>query len=442
MKDLQDIMNKIEAFGFSIFRVGGCVRDILLSRESHDIDLATNATPDQLSSLFHTVDVGGKKFGITVVPTEKDSFEIATFRKDVSSSKNHRHPDAVEFSNIENDAFRRDLTINALFQDSVGNIVDPTKKGIKDVESKLIRFCTEKDDEVQGSIDRINEDPLRVLRAFRFLATLDGFNLSQSAFTALEIVSQNVDIFCDISNERIGQELKKLILGSQAGKALDLMNKLGFLKMILPEVARLQFVPQNIDWHKEGNAFVHTLLVVDACERDTTARMACLLHDIGKTATLAFKNGQPTNHGHDILGAQMAEIICRRLKFSAKETEPITEAIRLHMKIKDVASLKKLDAWTILQSKFIKTILSVAVADEKGKITDKKFTTLNDQLSLPEIAFMLNNRIPEPLVTGKDLINLGLKPDPTFKRKLNVAFRNQVNKNWTKAMLLNQIVGW
>jgi tRNA nucleotidyltransferase/poly(A) polymerase len=440
MKNLQELNTEFKNNNFQLYKVGGCVRDKLLNRENHDIDLVTNATPEQLSKIFHTVDIGGKKFGITIIPTDEESFEVATFRED-SIATDHRHPDFIKFSTIEKDAFRRDFTMNALYEDMNGKILDPTGHGLIDIKNNTINFCSE-DNSCQGAMNRINEDHLRILRAFRFMAIL-GFNFSDSTEMSLEVSAMNPHIFDDISKERISQELKKLIIGKNVVKTILLMQKMGYLKLILPQVSSLELCQQSKDYHKEGNVFIHSMLVLANCNGDYLDKIACILHDIGKPATFTKnKHGAIINPNHENIGADMSEKILSDLKFSKEESDIICATIRYHMTIKDIGKLKKSVAWPILQNKYFSHIYNVALADEKGKITDKKFTTLDEQLKRPEIEYMLNTKMPEPLITGEDLIAMGRKPDKSFKRLLATAYSVQLNHNWTKEQIIRQMKGW
>ena len=442
MKEMK-IMTTIVEKGFQCFKVGGCVRDKLLGIEPHDIDLVTDATPEQLEQLFHTVDVGGRQFGVTVVVIEGETFEVATFREDIGSSDN-RHPNAVKFSSIEKDAFRRDFTINALYEDINGHVFDPTGNGLIDMENKRILFCTEKDDESKGAIERIKEDRLRILRAFRFVSTLPNFSMSIYTLLAINEVMKKGNMLSGISQERIGIELKKIMSGKQAHSTLNLMKNMRILDTLLPEIAILDTVHQPFKWHNEGNVWEHTLLTIDNCEsEDPIVKFACLLHDVGKTDTLTYKdNGEPTFINHDVVGADIAEKICKRLKFSNKDTMRIKAMVLYHMEIKHIDTMKVHKAWALLQREDIKDIMLVSLADSDAAISTIWKKPLQEVFSKRDILFMLNTPMPKPLVTGKDLISIGMKPNITFTKKLGTAYKVQLNCGWNKETIMKQIKSW
>ncbi|MDR0920573.1 MAG: CCA tRNA nucleotidyltransferase [Oscillospiraceae bacterium] len=284
------ICHMLSGSGYEAYEVGGCVRDSWLEKTPKDYDITTNATPDQIKEVFEQfqcLDIGAA-FGIITVMVEGEPFEIATFREDSKSSDN-RHPDEVKFaSDITADLSRRDFTMNAIaWNIAKAEYVDPFG-GIDDIINKKIKF-------VGDPAERIKEDHLRVLRAYRFVSQL-GFDLEQHTRTALMLETRRTNILEGVSQERITAEMNKILVGKNCFHALFLMAVDGILWEIIPEL-KDQLSPHNNKWHLEsidqfGNSiFTHTLLVVDSASKSlhtihpdhqVNFMWAALLHDISK----------------------------------------------------------------------------------------------------------------------------------------------------------------
>ncbi|MGB9602837.1 MAG: CCA tRNA nucleotidyltransferase, partial [Limisphaerales bacterium] len=195
-----EIVNRLKQAGFTAYWVGGCVRDMLLGKQPHDYDIATNATPDLVEQLFEKTIPVGKQFGVMLVVVDGDSFQVATFRSE-TDYKDGRHPQRVAFCDPAEDARRRDFTINGLFYDPLKNEVIDYVNGKMDIERRLIRAIGCPD-------ERFNEDYLRMLRAVRFAAQL-GFEIEAATFAAIQKNAEKIKL---ISPERIRDELLKLFL--------------------------------------------------------------------------------------------------------------------------------------------------------------------------------------------------------------------------------------
>lgn len=220
---------------------GGCVRDMLLGQEPKDIDIATSATPDQVESLFKKTIPVGKQFGIIVVLMDGEEFEVASFRND-GNYTDGRRPDSITFSTPEEDASRRDLTINGLFFNPLTNEVIDFVGGIKDIEERKICF-------IGNAQERIEEDRLRIIRAVRFTARL-GFSMEENTFDAIKANAHRIN---DVSVERIKDELDKMMSMDKPSVAFELLHKTGILKHVLPEVDCLWDCEQSKKWHMEGS---------------------------------------------------------------------------------------------------------------------------------------------------------------------------------------------
>lgn len=416
------IVKTLQNAGHQAVFAGGCVRDKLLGVESKDIDIATSATPDQVEQLFpRTVSVG-KAFGVIIVLRNGFEFEIATFRKD-SETGDGRHPDSVEFSSMKEDAERRDLTINALFEDPVTGEIFDFVNGREDLLNKKIRF-------VGDPNKRIEEDALRILRAIRFACRFD----SALDTPTILAISDNIQKIDNLSKERIFDEMTKILHTRNLRKAMPILLMTGLLNKILPELLDLQACEQGAPWHCEGNVLEHTLLVLENLPTDAsdTLLWGALLHDIGKPKTVApskHREGSFSFYSHELVGAKMIEPILKdRFKCSTKFVQDVTSLVKNHMQLRLVKEFKLSTLRKFLAQLDLDSLIQLGIADEKGGITDssvppRTFSWVNDILEARET---LGTELPKPLVTGDTLIGLGMTPSPLFTKILKLAFNWQL----------------
>jgi poly(A) polymerase len=409
MKNHCSIIHQIEHAGYEAFFVGGCVRDFLLGRPSKDIDINTSATPDQIVAIFPDSKLVGKKFGVTLVTYGDLNAEVATYRLDGAYSDG-RHPDAVKFTtDVTEDVTRRDFTVNAMLMDAYGfaHDVAPPYIGKDDLQAKVIR-C------VGDPYKRLAEDPLRMLRAIRFASKL-GFQIEPDTFEAIEKLHGLITL---ISPERITDELVGILTSGQAGFGFKLLERSGLMTHILPEIEVLSACPQDPKHHPEGDVLVHTYRLLDQLPAgcSVTLALAALLHDIGKPGTLAFKeDGQPTAFGHDELGATMAENVLRRMKCSNEIIETVVQLVDQHMRFRVVDEMKKSKLMRFLRQPNFAELLELHRMDAlagRGNLTHYDLCVEKLQ-ELPEEVLR-----PVRLLTGDDLIEMGLKPGPVFKEVL------------------------
>ena len=506
---INNILKPIEEAGFQAFFVGGCVRDALLKKEPHDFDITTSAKPEDLHKIFKrfsNVSKNSEQFGVTIILLEfqgkVQEFEIATFRKDVTKG---RHPVVSLDSSLEEDAARRDFTINALFEDSNGNIIDPTGFGLGDLQNRTLRF-------VGNARNRMIEDPLRVFRFVRFM--------SQKGFEPFDPNGRLADFtkllnFSEVSKERILKEFRQILSGdffNWPSKSFDFAESMGVfsitgLQKIFNE---MKLVPQSWKWHMEGatvishgdmfkvteaqdlsdckllehgNVLDHTLLVMQKMkdifagkvgqdvlkeleidesffteDKKFLLTLACILHDIGKvhcehlgtkTHTLQVRDETVTEtvpdvNDHHNVGIPFAEEFCKNLKLSNKETHMICSIVAHHMEAHNLkeksTDLKK---WEFVTHPFFKEIMLVALADDLGSIcfVEQDRPTVMENLTDESIKEIRSRGpLPEPVLTGQDLIAEGFKPGEKFKKALDSAFKVQVNsKVVDKAVLLNSV---
>ena len=390
---------ELQRAGFAAFLVGGCVRDFLLGREPQDFDIATDAKPEQVEKLFRKTIPVGKKFGVIIVVENGIQFQVATFRAE-ADYQDGRRPEKIEFANAEADALRRDFTVNGLFYDPLTEKIHDWVGGEKDLREKIIRTIGKPE-------ERFGEDHLRMLRAVRFAAQLN-FEIEPQTFSAIQNLAAKIKI---ISAERIRDELLKLFCPPHAARGLVLLRDSGLLEHVLPELAATIDCEQSPDFHPEGSVFNHIVLMLEKLPPDANELLswAILLHDIAKpvTAEKDLATGKIHFYGHEKVGADMAEKILQRLKFPNQQTEEIVEAVRHHMQFKDVKLMRKATLRRLLMRETFALELELHKLDCLGSSGN-----LEHYNFLVEQAEELKNQpqIHPPLLTGNDLIELGVKP--------------------------------
>ena len=423
------IVKTLQDAGHQAVFAGGCVRDSILGLEPKDFDIATSATPDQVEALFTRTVPVGKSFGVVRVLRGEFEFEVATFREDAKTGDGRR-PDSVSFSTMEADAKRRDLTINALFEDPITGEIFDFVDGQRDLMTKTVRF-------VGDPNERIEEDALRMLRAVRF-AVKFGATLSQKASLAISDNAWRVEV---LSGERIFDEMTKILRLHKPRSWMTFMWSSGLMGRILPEVSHLMVCEQGAPFHCEGNAFEHTIRVLEALPSDASDELlwGALLHDIGKPRTSAPSKNNPGSfsfHGHDNVGAEMAIVMLRdRFKTSSDFTFTVSELVRRHMQMHTLHEMKMHTARRLLAEPFIEDLMKLSVADESGCLIDPAARV---ELAFPkwqkrvaeiraQFVEMGTPLVPGCLVTGRDLIDAGFKPGPLFKVALNKVHDDQLN---------------
>ena len=356
------VLRKINKAGYKAFIVGGSVRDIVLGNlKPHDVDIATNAPISKLESLFKVYSIGkSKDFGIVVVSEGGFNFEIAQFRKDGKYTDGRRPESVTITGEFEQDAARRDFTINAMGINANGEIIDYFD-GKKDIKNKILKT-------VGDPRKRFGEDYLRMLRAPRFASKL-GMTIDKGTEKAIQKLSTNIQ---DLAPERVKDELLKAA-GTSGEKFADyilLLDKLKLLKYILPEVMNLKWYKENLDHHPEtkgkgGTVFSHVLAALRISgTADPIKNLAILLHDIGKGITLSQVGGLPKYLGHAKAGITLVDSIADRLKMSNKEREAMLFAVGNHMKFHDILSMKASKIAKMVSDEHWDVLLAVAHADE------------------------------------------------------------------------------
>jgi poly(A) polymerase len=421
-----NIAQHLRDAGYQAFFAGGCVRDLLLGVEPKDYDVATSATPDEIVALFPKTFSVGAHFGVILVCLTIDETEIATevatFRNDGAYSDGRR-PDVVRFSTSpEEDVLRRDFTIN-------GMLLDPAAfEASGDAAFATLDFVHGRDDLAAGIIRAIGnpklrfaEDKLRMLRAVRFAARLN-YRIDETTAGAIHCHAAEIG---QVSQERIRDELTRILTEGGARRGFELLYELGLLARVLPEAVRMRGVAQPPEFHPEGDVWVHTLLLLEKLPAGSSSTVAwgALLHDIGKPATY-----QPPNpavpgdrirfNGHVEVGVRMAEVILNRLRFSNDDIEQIVALVKNHMRFGDIREMRESTR---------KRFLRLPRFDEHLALHKLDVTSAHGDLSLYDFARRHYEAEPEvdhrpaPLVTGRDLIAAGYKPSPQFKAMLTLA---------------------
>jgi poly(A) polymerase len=406
----REVVVELRKAGHKAFCVGGCARDTLLGIEPKEYDITTSATPQEVSEIFpHTVPIG-VSFGVILVITGKYQFEVATFRKDQSYTDG-RHPDKVIYSSEEQeDVRRRDFTINGMLYDPIEEEVIDYVDGIRDIKSKIVQT-------IGDPYERLNEDKLRMMRAIRFSSRYN-FELNLDTFLAIEKLAADIT---QVSGERIRDEITKIITQSNPGHGLNMLSVSGLLKYILPDVEIMNGVEQPPEFHPEGDVFIHTCLVLDKLHKNQAGvvspelAIGALLHDVGKPPTFSVSDRIRFN-GHDKLGADMSKKICRDLKFSNKQIEVIYALIRDHLKFKDVFNMKKSTLKRFIGMPHFEEHMALHLADCQAS---HGLTAAYDFVMEKYNDFEEEEIKPAPLISGRELIEMGYKPGPLFSDILN-----------------------
>ena len=399
------IVRRLQEAGHQALFAGGCVRDRLLGIEPSDYDIATSARPEQVEELFERTVAVGKAFGIILVHEDSHQFEVATFRQD-GPYLDGRHPQSVTFTDARRDAQRRDFTINAMFEDPIGEEVFDYVGGRRDLEARLIRA-------VGDPRLRFHEDRLRMIRAPRFAARF-GFDIEPN--TAAAIREQAASIR-EVAVERLAAELLKILTEGGARRGFELLDETGLLEHILPEVTAMKGCAQPPNFHPEGDVFVHTMLCLEQLESgcSPTLALGVLLHDVAKPVCAAEKDGRITFHRHTGIGADMATEICRRLKLSNAVTERVAWLVAQHLRHCSAERMKPSTLKRFLRQDGIEELLELIRIDAIGSNGDLE----HYRFCLDKLAQMPPDEIRPPrLLTGHDLKQLGLTPGPLFRRIL------------------------
>uniref|UniRef100_A0A7C4R5B2 CCA tRNA nucleotidyltransferase n=1 Tax=candidate division CPR3 bacterium TaxID=2268181 RepID=A0A7C4R5B2_UNCC3 len=441
-ENAQKLIQHLEKAGYMAFFAGGYVRDKVMKRPVHDIDITTNAKPEKIKKVLEKNKIKyieiGEAFGViaAVIPKSKKSnfiYEIATFRQDFGVEDN-RHPKKVKFlSNPKEDAVRRDFTINGLFATNkkISNIkyqisnqyLIPNDQltiidyvdGLNDIKSKTIKFIGDPN-------ERIKEDALRMMRAIRFACQLD-FQIEENSFKAIQ---RNKDLIKKISFERIRDELNKILLSNRPRLGIELLDKSGLLEFIIPELIEGKKTPQPKNYHFEGNVWNHTLLALDnltkiptilkSNKHDEALAISVLLHDIGKPPTIMMPSETGDRirfNSHDIAGSKLATKIMQRLKYSGEDINKASWLIKNHMLFSNLFKMREARRIRYLTHPYFPDLLRLFWIDANSSIR----STLSGRVLPPELSAYNRGKailekekskpkLPKPLLRGDVVMKL------------------------------------
>lgn len=413
-KDEKEILDILQKYGEG-YIVGGYVRDSLLGIEPSDCDFVTNLDYSKLLEIFKDFSPKeiGKHFGIIQIIYNGKAYEIAKYRKDIGMPEDRKKQE-IEFTNsIMEDLKRRDFTINAIAYD--GEKFKYVEGAEEDLKNKTLKF-------VGDPIERIKEDPLRIMRFIRFLATK---NL-KSGFE-IEKLKDYLYLLDKISMERIRDEFNKIILSEDIERALSILEKSGILEYIIPEwSATIAFDQKNP--HHYLTVDEHIKKVVSLCDEDLELRIAALLHDIGKPQTFTLDSeGKGHFYNHEVESAKIAESILKRMKYSTKVSDNIKNLVLYH-----------LNTFKNSGRKYVKKLINEMGKDEVLKLFKlMEFDRIAhnppyDFRSLEELKRLYNEiiekdeavSIKDLKIGGKDIIKLGVSQGKEIGRVLKVLFES------------------
>lgn len=412
-REARALAGRLAAAGHQVVFAGGAVRDRLLGRRGGDVDLATSARPDEIARLFERTVLVGAAFGVVKVLRGERSFDVATFRKDIGGADG-RHPEAIERATMEEDVRRRDFTINGLLEDPWSGRVIDLVGGVDDLRAGVLRA-------IGDPAARFREDSLRLLRGVRFAARL-GFTIEPETRAAMRAGAGGLR---RISGERVRDELERMLVHGSRRRAIELLDELGLLAEVLPELPAMHGVEQPPDFHPEGDVWVHTLLVLQHLPARPSFELAlgALLHDVGKPATFVRAADRIRFDGHVELGARMADEICGRLRMSRASTERVVALVADHLVFKDVPAMRPGRLRRLMAEPHFPELLQLYRADCKG---------CHGILSaLPAIARMRRQLksealIPPPLLRGADVLAAGVPAGPAVGALLREAAELQL----------------
>jgi poly(A) polymerase len=407
------VVQRLVDAGFEALFAGGCVRDLLLGRPFKDIDIASNASPDQVEALFERTHAIGKSFGVIQVVIENEVFEVAAFRQDLAYHDGRR-PEGYLPTTPEEDAKRRDFSINGLFLNPLtGELLDFVG-GREDLRSGLIRA-------IGNPAERFAEDHLRLLRAVRFASVL-GFHIEPETFSAIQ---SNASLLGKVSVERIRTEFSRILTESpRAGDAVALLDACGLLKVILPEFLDLKDCTQPPEYHPEGDVWTHTLMMLNGLDHPSEElAFSVLLHDIGKPATRTEEDGRIRFRGHAQVGADIADRCLKRMKFSKASRQAITGMVDRHMNFMNVSHMRKSTRRRMVAHPDFIDELELHRLD---CLCSNGITLSTEILQAEHVEFEREAALPDPLVSGRDLLDLGVPHGPRIGEWKQKAYEEQL----------------
>ena len=407
------VIERLVGAGHIAYFAGGCVRDLLRGESPTDFDVATDATAVEVQALFpRTVPVGAQ-FGVVLVLIDGQPIEVASFRAD-AEYRDGRHPTGVRPATPEEDARRRDFTVNGMFRDAQSGDVIDVVGGRADLDARVIRA-------IGDPAARFGEDRLRMLRAVRLAARLD-YAIEPATFAAIRTHAAAIT---EVSWERIGDEIVRILTEGAAQRGFALLDESGLLVHVLPEIALMKGVEQSPDYHPEGDVFTHTLLLLAELRQPSVElALAALLHDVAKRDCAERRpDGRITFYGHAEIGAEKAVAICQRLRRSRETWERVEWLVRHHLRIAQAPQMRRSTLRRFLAEPHIDELLELARIDvlaSNGNLEAYEFC------KQAQAAFDDEPIKPPPLLRGRDLLELGYPRGPLFSEILGAVEDRQL----------------
>jgi poly(A) polymerase len=432
-----DVVLRLRQAGHQALWAGGCVRDELLGLPPKDYDVATDARPEEVCRLFRRTVTVGMSFGVVQVLGPRTSagllkVEVATFRSDVSYSDG-RHPDAVVFSSAREDALRRDFTINGMFFDPIEEKLIDYVAGQADLQARLLRA-------IGDPATRFTEDKLRMLRAVR-MATRFALTIDPATAAAVRAMAPQITV---VSVERIADELRRLLVDRHRARGVCLLAELGLDEVLLPELPPMKTLPQGLPRAPTGTLWEHVLRVLElldsaweqvchfrrrlASAPSFPLALGALLHDVGKPRTIGRTPERYTFYSHEHVGRRLAAEIGLRLKLSNAERERVEWLVERHQFLADARQMKLSKLKVILAHPGIDELLALHRADALASGHSAEHVDYCERLLRQWTPAELN---PDPLITGNDLLEMGLEQGPLFKRLLDAVREAQLDGKTT-----------
>lgn len=416
-----DVVRRLRQSGYEALFVGGCVRDELLGLVPADYDVATSARPEQVEAVFRRTIAVGASFGVIEVigPRRSDGthpkVQVATFRND-GQYLDGRRPESVQFSSAQEDAQRRDFTINGMFLDPLdGRIIDYVG-GQEDLQRRLLRA-------IGNPLDRFREDKLRLLRAIRMASRFD-FPIEPVTANAIQEMAKELTV---VSAERIAEELRKILVHRSRASALRTMDRLGLLQSALPEATtELKGTSDatGSDLWEKALGTVEALNLAGTPGISFPLAFAAVLHDVGMRRSAAQVEGRVEHPQHERAGKKLVAGTGRRLKLSVAEMSRIEWLVEQHHALDAAMSMKPSKLYPLLVHQGITELLTLhrAIASASNRTADH--VDFCEQLIRdvpPEVL------CPPPLITGDDLVALGWAQGPVFKKALDAVREAQLD---------------
>ncbi|MDD5025788.1 MAG: CCA tRNA nucleotidyltransferase [Candidatus Peribacteraceae bacterium] len=415
------VVEKLTDAGCDTWWVGGCIRDMLQGRIPQDIDIATAATPEMVQKTFPKHDASAAELGSLIVTERSFPFEVTTFREDDEVSDG-RHPESVVFGTREQDAVRRDITVNALYWHPISRMLFDPFNGEGDLRERLIRF-------IGDPGVRIKHDALRLLRVVRFRALLDG----QYHPETYQALMEGAPLAEHLSGSRQYREIEKMLLGPRPERAFEDLWEMRILQYIIPELYACKGIAQPADYHHEGDVWDHTMMILKSFieEHDLDVRLAALFHDIGKAKTFDLKE-RIRFDAHAPISAEIAAAVLERLQCHAKQRNKIAWLIEHHMMMTNFFSMpdERKAHWYF--HPWFHELLQLFWLDIAG--TEPSDYTLYGRIVQDYHTFLDRNpRPPKQLISGDEVMELlGIDPGERVGEVLKALHDAQVRGEVTR----------